>query len=258
MMRENGATDHRCDARGYRVAAGSNSVHPCGNPISHSWRHGFVREGMYVPRRSAAFLELLPPAFDTPLLRGVGKKSRDPNSISDMGGAKVGSLNAVPDCIIPERGQVTEDASEPCAAGSRKQLWNVLHDRDAGSKLANKSGVLSPQAGAFAINSRSAASLGKVLARETARNDIDGNSIGSKSLCGESADVVIARHLRPMFRQHGAGEFLDFAERDGFEAARSFQPEAEPTNSAEQIQQAKLCRTHYATPPCWTAAGEGA
>jgi hypothetical protein len=45
-----------------------------------------------------------------------------------MGGAKVGSLYAVPDSIIPELGQVPENAAELPA---RKQSSSdVFHDRD--------------------------------------------------------------------------------------------------------------------------------
>jgi hypothetical protein len=59
----------------------------------------------------AALLELLPPAFDEPLV-GVGKKTDNPNAVSDMGGANVTSLYTVPDRIIPERGQRRKDFVE--------------------------------------------------------------------------------------------------------------------------------------------------
>jgi hypothetical protein len=64
-----------------------------------------------------------------------------------MGGANVGSLYAIPDRIIPERGQVSENSAKPSAwlfAGTSKQFWHVLHDCEAWSNLANNSGELGP------------------------------------------------------------------------------------------------------------------
>lgn len=237
-LREDGTSDDLGVARNYGVPARSNSVHPMGNPISHSWRLGFVREGIYVPRRSADLRELLPPALDTPLFRGVGKKGRDPKSIADMGGAKVGSLEAMPDRIVPERGQVSEHPGEPSTVGSRKQLWNVLHDREAGSKLANKARIFSPEAGALPINARSLTSLGQVLAGKTPADCVNGNAIGSKPVCGKIADVMVAGNLRPVFGKDAARELFDLAERDGLEPAGALQTEREPANAAEQIEKA--------------------
>nr|WP_052757334.1 hypothetical protein [Sphingobium chungbukense] len=232
--------DQLGDLRDYGVSAGSNSVHPIGNPISHSCRHGFVREGIYVPRRSAALRELLPPALDMPLLRGVGNISRDPNSISDMGGAKVASLNAVPARIIPERGQVTENAGEPLSTGSRKEFWHVFHDRKCGSNFANKTGELAPKAGALAINSRSLSSFRQVLAGEASADDIDGNSVSGQSVGCEFSNVMIARHLRPVFRQHAAGKFFDLAKGDRLETASALKAKAETADAAEQVEDAQL------------------
>jgi hypothetical protein len=42
--------------------------------------------------------------------------------------------------IIPERGQVSENVSKP----PKKECCDVLHDDEAGSYLANKSGVIAP------------------------------------------------------------------------------------------------------------------
>lgn len=224
----------------YGVSAGSNSVHPMGNPINHSWRHGFVREGMYVPRRSAALRELLPPAFDTPLLRGVGKKGRKPKSISDMGGANVGSVYAIPLSMIPERGHITEYSPEPSPRISRKEFWHVLHDCDFRSNIANKPREVSPQPAPLAINTRSAASLGQVLAGKTATDDVDGNSIGSKSCCGKGADVIVAGDVWPVLGKDFARERFDFAESDGFKSACSFKAKAKSPYAAEKVEHAQL------------------
>lgn len=162
--------------------------------------------------------------------------SRDPNSISDMGGAKVASLYAVPARIIPDRGQVTEDAGEPFSTSARKEFWHVFHDREHWSNFANNTGELAPEAGALAINSRSLSSFGQVLAGESSADDIDGNSIGSKSVMGERPYIVIAGDRRPVFRQHAAGKFFDLAKGDRLETARALQAETEAADAAEQVQ----------------------
>jgi hypothetical protein len=44
-------------------------------------------------------------------------------------GADGGSWDTIPDRIIPERGQVSENSSHP----ETKQAWDVLHDDEARS-----------------------------------------------------------------------------------------------------------------------------
>jgi hypothetical protein len=66
------------------------------------------------------------------------------------------------------------------------------------------------------------------LAGKPARDDIDGNSIGSKSCCGKISNIFIARHLWPVVRKHTAGKRLDLAKRNGFKAARSFKAQRKP------------------------------
>jgi hypothetical protein len=76
------------------------------------------------------------------------------------------------------------------------------------------------------------------LAREAARDDINGNSIPSKNVGCEGSNVMVYRHLRPVFRQYAAGEFFDFAERYGLETACAFQAKAESADAAKKIKDA--------------------
>jgi hypothetical protein len=57
---------------------------------------------------------------------GVGK-NEDP--IAAVGRADVACANTVPRCIVPERGQVAEDAVE----SSNTESCDVLHERVPGS-----------------------------------------------------------------------------------------------------------------------------
>lgn len=244
---QNGAAYDFRDLRQDGIPAGSNSVHPVGNPINHSCRHGFVREGMYVPRLSAAFLELLPPAFETPLLRGVGNMSRDPKSISDMGGAKVGSLNAMPLSIIPERGQVPENSAEPRTIPSREKAGYIFHDCEIGSNFPNKARKLAPEAGSIPIDSLSTTRRADILARESSADCINGNSICAQLFGSERPDVVILGNLGPMLGEHAAAEWIDFAKCPRPETARSFETERKSSDPTEQIQ--KVQGLAHRTPP---------
>ncbi len=109
-----------------------------------------VRSGLHPPRTSCAVnvgnmrahfvLAFDPPALVirlNPFAVGVGN---DPDAISDVICTKGGSWYAVPFRIIPERGQVSENVSHP----ETKQAWRVFHDDEAGSNVANKTGVIAP------------------------------------------------------------------------------------------------------------------
>jgi hypothetical protein len=55
--------------------------------------------------------------------------ANQPEPISDMRGANCGSRYNLPFRIIPDLGQVSENASHP----ETKQAWDVLHDDEARS-----------------------------------------------------------------------------------------------------------------------------
>jgi hypothetical protein len=164
----------------------------------------------------------------------------NPDPISDVRGANVGSWYAVPLRIIPDRGKRTENVAHPVI----KQLCDVLHENDAGSKLANETGELEPQARTVSEKTRSLASGRNILAREPSADRVNGNSIGSKPVGGEFADVMVAGHLWPVFRQHAAGKVFDFAEGDGLETARAFKAKGKPADAAEQVKEAQLAHLH--------------
>jgi hypothetical protein len=73
---------------------------------------------------------------------GVGMLwvGNDPYPVPPVWGTNIGSAYAVPFCIVPERGQVSENVCQ----SSMKQRCDVLHDDVARSYFANNSGVLFP------------------------------------------------------------------------------------------------------------------
>jgi hypothetical protein len=70
----------------------------------------------------ASFVSRAPVSFAS----GVG---HDEQSLASVRGTDVGSANAVPPRVIPERGQVPENDVQP----ERSERCDVLHDDDAGS-----------------------------------------------------------------------------------------------------------------------------
>jgi hypothetical protein len=164
---------------------------------------------------------------------GVGN---NPDAVADVIGAEGSSRDAIPQEAIPERGQVSENVSQP----ETKQAWCVLHDDELGSNFANESGILAPETRARTFEASALSSHADVLARESADDDIDFNSGSGQSVGCESADVFIAGNLRPMLSQHALAKFVDFAERYGLKSARALQAQIKAANPREKGQHAQL------------------
>lgn len=153
-----------------------------------------------------------------------------------MPGANVGSWNAVPFRVIPERGQVPENGSE----SSPEKRGDIFHDDVSGSNLANKTGVFTPEAAAFTCEPRAFASRGDILAGKSSANNVGCDAIRAQSADGEGLDIVIDRHLRPVFRQHAARERFDLAEGDRLKAARPLKAQAEAADARKEIKHSEL------------------
>jgi hypothetical protein len=125
---------------------------------------------------------------------GVG---HNPNSIPKLSGTNVGRRYAIPLRVIPERGQVSENSAKVPS----KQSCDVLHDDEAGSNFANNSGVLSPEAATFSVNSGAVSCQADVLARESTADDIDldvsGGRGSGKVLGSKGANVIVTGDVRP-------------------------------------------------------------
>lgn len=100
---------------------------------------------------------------------GVGIRHEEP-SVAEVRGADAGSRDTIPLCIIPERGQGPENTVKSPA----KDRWDVLHDDEAGSKLANDARELEEESRPFAVEALRvrAGGLADVLAGEAADEDI--------------------------------------------------------------------------------------
>jgi hypothetical protein len=77
---------------------------------------------------------------------GVGNSVRcgpcdDEDAVAEMRGTDMGRRDAVPLCVVPDAGQVSEYSSEP----QGKVPWNVLQEDVSGSKVANGSEGVGPE-----------------------------------------------------------------------------------------------------------------
>ena len=159
------AADQLRDLRDDRVSEGPKSVHPSGNPMSHSTHVGFkeplpvcdliasgklsgkrpanrrARDSVDIfspsdasgvgQRRTAVAspspeVGLAPLRLWFPLTVGVG---HNPDAVASVRGANGTSWYAVPFRVIPARGQVSKNTAQP----STKQRCDVLHEDEARS-----------------------------------------------------------------------------------------------------------------------------
>jgi len=197
------------------------------------------------------------------ILFGVGQ---DPDTFSLMRRTGVASPEHSPLCIIPQRGQVSENPSKP----ARSEHWGVFHEDESRSYLANDPRHFSPEAGAGAVNAGALSCGTDVLARESARHHVNTASPrasvkGSHVIPDRErreAPIVLASH------ENACGVVIEL---DGADSSPSEQVPAEDasTSAREKSQLIEheascstfyhsrgrllttltLCRTH-SNPPC--------
>ena len=160
-----------------------------------------------------------------------------------MGGADVGSRNAVPLRVIPEAGQVSENVSH----SPSKESWNVLHKHPARSKIANDERVKRPEPPRVSLR-ETLPGDGDGLARESAANKVNG-SVSPPS--GAGSHVVMPGHLRPVLRQHTPAPRINLhLADDGHPGA--LEAEVEAADAGEQGQDVHDATSHSGCP--WTAS----
>jgi hypothetical protein len=216
------------DGGAYTVPIGGKLLHPIGNPIMPSTHkgHGALANSIDKPtcfpiriRRLMDGLEQLPLSRLSDA-SGVGN---NPDALPAVRGTSLGKRYNVPLAIIPEAGQVPEKDTGPSPIIARKEVGGVFHEDVSGSYFANETGKLCPEAGSLSGDPNARSTGGNVLAREPAADNVNWSDI-----CGmKRPHIVVARNVRPMFRQHAARERFDFAECHGFKAACALKAKAE-------------------------------
>lgn len=138
--------------------------------------------------------------------------------------SEVLSVSNPPGHAIPEFDQASDDSGEvvslvhfPALSVTHtarrvidrrprgKQARDVLRENPAGSKFSNEATELPPQPRPLSTQSRTMPSHGEVLTRPAARENIDSWEVVSS----DGANVVIARHVRPVLGEHAAARRVD-------------------------------------------------
>ena len=98
----------------------------------------------------------------------IGVRSNGEDPVTAVRGADGSCRYAIPDRVVPERGQRPENFSPDGSVVESKDVRHVLHEDVSGSKLANGSGHLSPQNGLGVSESLLLARAACALAGEAA------------------------------------------------------------------------------------------
>lgn len=120
---------------------------------------------------------------------GVGSNGEDP--VTEVRGADGCCRYAIPDRVVPERGQVPENFSPDGSVVDSKDVRHVLHEDVAGSKLANGSGHLAPQNGLGVVEPVAESGGAGSLAGEPAGEEINGPAPSA-----DCSNVVVSNSAR--------------------------------------------------------------
>ena len=243
------------DLRDDRVAESPQSVHPSGNPMSHSTHAGFrapptaafsgrllrsICDGgplleascvVGVGHQRTASPKLLPkplPLMPRALCRArrasmVAKSVVSPVSITAGVGhdpeavALVRRTNGGSGYAVP-LSIVPERGQVPenDTEASPEKRGDILHEDVAGSNLANEAGVFDPEATALTREPFASASDGDILAGKSAANNVDCSDMLGLQL----SNVAVDGNVGPMLGKDAARELLDLAEGHRLESSR--------------------------------------
>jgi hypothetical protein len=135
--------------------------------------------------------------------------------------------------IVPDRGQVAENSSESPTSES----WGVFHEHESRSNLANDPEHFGPKSAALSVKPGSASRDANVLARESARNDVNNSSPG---VADKTSNVRPNREngqravVLPL-RKNGCAVGIKFNGAHGF-PPEEFSPEYSSTSAREKSQ----------------------
>jgi hypothetical protein len=202
------------DLRDYGVPESPNSVHPTGNPISHSTHSGFdgppsASGSDGVPRFSTlatAFATSLIPPRAPSFATGVGQ---DEHALAWMWGAHLTSSDEAGAGSVLKPSEVAENIGE----AEFEQTGHVLTDDPGGAERGDDCGHGWPEPPVVGLR-QAATRLADRLTGESADDSVNSGSwFGSPPFNG-GGDVVMPRHLRPVFGQHAPAPFvfLDLAD----------------------------------------------
>jgi hypothetical protein len=140
-----------------------------------------------------------PELFASPAV-GVGHCD-DEDALSSVRSSDVGSLD---DPRVGREAKFSEVGGNSVQP-ARNERANVFEDHIPGANLAEDAGNFFPEPRLRPVEARASSSDGKVLAGEAGAHEVDGGGMRKRS------DVIVPRHVGPVFRQHRSAEWIDFA-----------------------------------------------
>ncbi len=209
-----------------------SSVHPSGNPISHStnrgWRRPPTRSGSEQARRRVCWLGL---PLRQSRARGVGQYE---NSLAPVGRAGVGSAHHERPAGVTQRFQPGADPVRAADAQSRA----VLSHHPTGSQLGDEALHLVPEDTAGAVKSAALPGRADILAGKPAADEVGSvDAVRAQALDIEPAHIVVERDAGPVPGEDAAAPEVSLAEGDSLHS-RPVQAEAEAADAAEQVKDA--------------------
>jgi hypothetical protein len=196
------------------------------------------------------------PCRPAPLLsvvRGVGSSFGSPTDgnepVAFVGSAEVGSSNARPPHIKPERGQVCENGSPDGSVMDSEDVRHVLDDDEDGLKLANNASEVGPQRSLWMTEASKAPGCAVALARPAAGDAVDASEVRPSA----GANVVSNNRIGPSSGKLTATPLIGFHE-PGVPMARLRQPHIEQTGAGEQRADEHAGSPAHSSPSTWTRA----
>jgi hypothetical protein len=159
---------------------------------------------------------------------GVGQYPEAGSSLRGIDGASWNNkcLDGVAECVQVRKHSVETQVDEPS---------NIFTTDPTGSDLGYKAAHLRPEIAVIVLASLLPGN-GIWLARKAAGDNVDGSDVMFNDLPRQFVDVLVARHIGPMLRQHLLTEFVLFTE--GYRRhASAFKAKAETADPAEEIEE---------------------
>lgn len=209
------------------------SVHPSGNPATHSANSGGSgcgrtfshSQSVRVNPSEGERVDAVP--FLAPLLSPTVSVGNNEHARTSLRQTEGGSGEHTPFRIEPHAGQGPENSSN----STNKDGCDVLHDDVSGSKQANDAGVLRPQSAPTAFDAGLLPAAADVLAGESSADDIDSPAFGVAGW--EGSDIVVPPDAGPVLLEYLAGERVDF-HLPGCLQSRTLEAEVESADSGEE------------------------
>src|SRR4029450_4604454 len=196
--------------------------------------------------------------------RAIGVGSQNPHPLSSVSCTKGSRRYALPQHIIPERGQATENSREGPSRFKGKDRWRGLKQKESGAEFANDSEGVRPEP-PFVGASTTFTDEARRLARHASRNDIR-KAVRVRELVGpdagalsevffasgapgvsffiafavvdpatESPDISQVGHIGVVSCQDFGGIGTDFRKGDGLDAG-PLCSQRDPADSTEEIK----------------------